>query len=384
MDQQPAAFEPIVVRDAVFYVERLLDEPGEVIVRAADRVTPDTEVATAMVSAGRPLTLHVSRELGVEPETVGRYLTKPIGSTFQEGEQIARARRGLRSAVCTSPVAATLTALDQSTGVVTLIPKNEPQHVFSTVYGEVESIHERRGVTVRVNGSRVQGFLGLGEDTFGPLKIAADRPDRELTADMVDPEFRNAIVLGGMTLGTSTMRRLIDVGARGVIVGSISDTEIRRFLSHGDNEPPSILVWRSRARDLELGRSSGGRPFSVFVTEGFGRRRMAQPIFQFLTDQEDQMASILIPQDNDLMRARPSLYISSDRSGGEDALQRVHIRPGTTARLADPQHLGIVVTCRSGVLEDPGRAGRARDVVLIELANGTRRIVPAANLEVIQ
>jgi hypothetical protein len=111
---------------------------------------------------------------------------------------------------------------------------------------------------------------------------------------------------------------------------------------------------------------------------------MAQPIFQFLSDQEDQPASILITQDTELLQARPTLYISMERGSGEDGIQRVNIQPGTVARLADPQHLGVVVTCRSEVMANPSRTGIGRDVVIVELSNGTRRLVPAVNLEVIE
>lgn len=384
VDHQSAVYEPIIVDDAVFHIERRLVSDGEVLVRTGDRVEPGTEIATAMVATGRPMMLHVARELGVDPDAVSRYLTKPIGASFEEGEALARARRGLRSVTCSVPVAATLNSLDQATGVATLVPQSEPQHLHAAVYGEVESVIERRGVVLRSTGSRAQGFLGLGRDAYGPLKIGVDRPDRELTADMVDEEFSGAIVLGGMTLGTSTLRRLVEVGARGVVVGSIADSEIRRFLTTHDGEPSSMMVWRRGSREFEAPQSSSARSFTVFVTEGFGRRRIAQPLFQFLTDQEDQIASLLIPDDGDVLTARPSLYVTSSRTGGDDSIQRVNVRNGSIARLTDPQNLGVVVTCRSGVLEDPRRPGIARDVVDVEYSNGTRRLVPAVNLEVLQ
>jgi hypothetical protein len=382
-DQQPAAYEPVIVKDAVFYIERLLSTDGEVMVRPSDRVEPSTEIASAMVAAGRPLMLNIARELGVEPDAVSRYLTKPVGSSFSAGEALARTRRGLRAVTCDAPAAVTMTSIDQTTGVATLSPRSEPQQLRATVYGEVESVVERRGVILRARGSRVQGFLGLGTDTYGQLKIGADRPDRELTADMVDEEFADSIVLGGMTLGTTALRRLVEVGARGVVVGSISDSEIRRFLSSADGEPSSMMVWRREARDFEPLPDSSRYSLTVFVTEGFGRRRIAQPLFQFLAQHENHMTSLLVPDTCDVLKGRPSLYITSDQSGGTDTIQRVSMRDGTVARLIDPQHLGIVVTCRSSMLEDPRRPGIAREVVDVEFSNGTRRLVPAVNLEVI-
>jgi hypothetical protein len=384
VEQQPATYEPIIVSDAVFHVERVLNNDGEVLVRMSDRVEPTTEISSTMVAAGRPVMFHIARELDIDPGAVSRYLTKPVGSTFEEGEPVARVRRGLRSVTCYAPATVTMSSLDQTNGVATLIPESTPRHLYAAVYGEVETIVERRGAVVRVTGSRVQGFLGLGADAFGQLKVAVDRPDRELTADMIDDEFRDAIALGGMTLGTTALRRLLEVGARGVVVGSVSDSEIRRFVSDGEIELNSMALWRRGARDFHAPGGSASQPLTLFVTEGFGRRRMAQPLFKFLSELENQVASILIPDDCSVISARPSLYLASNDAGGRDTIQRVTVRSGTIARLTDPEHLGVVVTCRSGIIEDPRRPGIGREVVDVEFSNGTSRLVPAVNLEVIQ
>jgi hypothetical protein len=378
VDRQSATFQPAIVRDASFFVERALAADGEVHVRVGDRVEPGTRIATAMVAEGRPLHLNIAREFDMEPETVSRYLTKPIGSEFDVDEPIARARRGLRSVTCRSPVRATLTTLDETTGVATLVPQSHPLQLIAAVHGEVDSIIDGRGVWLRVGGSQVNGILGLGPETFGQLRVAVDRADRELTADMIDPDFRDTIVLGGMTLGTSAIRRLIEVGARGVIVGSISDSDVRRYMTTGDTEPSPIMLWGRKPEEFV-----SNAPLSIFVTEGFGRRRMAQPVFQFLSGAENQTVSLLIPPGNDVLPSRPVLFLSRERPGGDEAIQRVSPRDGTLARMVDPEHLGMVVTCRSGVLEAPLHAGALREVVDVEFSNGNRRLVPATNIEVL-
>jgi hypothetical protein len=382
-DRYQASYEPAVVRDAEFYVGRMLDEDGDVAVRPGDRVEPGTQLVSATVAEGRPMQINIAREFDMEADGVGRYLTKPVGSEFEEGEPIARARRGLRSVTCRAPVQSTLTKFDETSGVATLVPQSNPQQLVAAVYGEVDSVVEHRGVWLRVGGSRVQGVLGLGRDTFGPLKVAVDRADREFTADMVDTEYRDSIVLAGMTLGTSALRRLIEVGARGVIVGGISDGELRRYMISGDREPSSMALWRNRPNEFVPHFEGAGYGLTVFVTEGFGRRRMAQPVFQYLSGQENSFVSLLVPNDNDVLSARPTLYISKDRPSGNDLTQRVALRVGTLARMIDPEHLGMVVTCRSSVIESPSQTGVSREVVDIELSNGSRQLVPASSLEVL-
>jgi hypothetical protein len=374
-DRYQASYEPVIVRDGEFYVGRTLDEDGEVLVRQGERVEPGTQIARAMVAEGRPMQINIAREFDMDPSEVSRYLTKPIGSAFEEDEPIARARRGLRSVVCTAPIASALTTFDEATGVATLVPQSRPQQLFASVYGEVDSVVDNRGVWLRVGGSRVQGIVGLGRDTFGPLRVAVDRADREFTADMVDSDFRDSIVLAGMTLGTSALRKLVEVGARGVIVGGISDGEIRRYMTSGDQEPSSMLLWRSRAGDFA--------GLTVFVTEGFGRRRMAQPVFQYLAGQENAFASLLIPSDEPVLTARPTLYISQERPSSNDVIQRVAPRNGTLARLVDPEHLGMVVTCRSSIIDSPTQTGVLREVVDVEFSNGSRHLVPASSIELL-
>jgi hypothetical protein len=377
-DRHLPGYEPAIVRDAVFSIQRSLFGNAELHVRPGDRVEPSTELATAVMAEGRALQLNIAREFDMEPGTISRYLTKPVGSQFEEGESVARARRGLRSVSCKAPMASTLTDLDEETGIATLTPISHPQRLVAGIHGEVDSIIDNRGVWLRAAGSRVNGVMGMGQDTFGPLKIAVDRADREFTADMVDPDFQDSIVLAGMTLGTSALRRLIEVGVRGVIVGSVSDSEIRRYMTTGDQEPSSVMIWRQTSTNLQH-----GYPLSVFVTEGFGRRRMAQPVFQYLAGLENQLVSILIPENVDVMQARPSLYVTRERPSGDEAIQRVSVRDGTLARLIDPEHLGVVVTCRSGLIESPYSTGVLRQVVDVEFGNGTRHLVPATSLEVL-
>ncbi|MBX6342521.1 MAG: hypothetical protein IRY97_08690, partial [Thermomicrobiaceae bacterium] len=107
------ASEPVLVPSGVFLVERRLAVPGEVRVRLGERVEPATVVAVAASAAGRPITLYPARELGVASGSVRRYLTKPIGSSFEAGEAVARARRGLRTVSVTAPVPGTLGEVDE-------------------------------------------------------------------------------------------------------------------------------------------------------------------------------------------------------------------------------------------------------------------------------
>jgi len=381
MALQVTTFEPVIVEDAVFLIERVVGTAADVSARVNDLVEPGTKLATASSEAGRALTLHLARELGVAPNTVSRYLTKPIGSAFQAGEAVARTRRGLRVITAAAPIAGTLTAVDEATGTATLTPEAPARELQALVYGQVDTVLEGRGALIRAGGARLRGTFAVGGEVWGPLKVAIDRPDRELTPDAITPDLAGAVVLGGMTLGAAAMRRLAEVGARAVIVGSVSEAEVRRVLAPAEGSPPAAL-WRALSEGRALAASAERAPVTVFVTEGFGRWPMAGPIFDFLARREGQVASVLVPRDGAAAEAPPELYFTVTTVEDDASIQRIEPADGVVARLVDPSHLGTVVTCRSGVLLERGPFG-AQEVVEVELATGTQRRVPLANLELL-
>ncbi|MDI3338910.1 MAG: hypothetical protein QJR03_00070 [Sphaerobacter sp.] len=372
-----AAFEPTIVEDAVFLLERDLGRAGEVTARVGDLVEPGTTIATASGQAARAVVLHVARELGISPDRLSHSLTKPIGSAFSAGEVVARTRRGLRNIVVTAPVAGTLTTIDEVAGTATLVPGAEKTELRALVYGQIDSVREQRGVRIRTRGARLRGVFAAGQETWGALKVAIDRPDRELTPDAVSADLAEAVVLGGMTVSAPALRRLAEVGARAVIVGSVSEGEVRRAVASGEVVPPAAF-WRAPLGSRALARGLDRAPVAIVVTEGFGRCPMASPLFQFLAQREGQVASVLVPRAGSA--APPEVYFTVATMAGEVTQHALTPGPGVLARLVDPAHLGTVVTCRSGALVEPGPCG-ARVLVEVELPSGGQRRVPLANLE---
>lgn len=375
-----ASQEPVIVEDAVFVIERNLGVSGEVRVRAGEYVEPATIIAAATGPAGRVMTLHLAREIGVSANTLARYLTKQIGSSFEAGEAVARARRGLRVAVATAPAAGTLTEVDESTGTGVLAPATTSYELRALIHGVVVTVLDGRGAILKSGGARVRGAFGVGGSVVGPLKVAIDRPDREFTLDAVSPDLKGTVVLGGMTVSAATLRKLAEVGATGVVVGSISEADVRRVIPGGEENPAAF--WRSELNGPALAAGLDRAPLTVLVTEGFGRRPMTAPIFQFLSKREGQSASIMMPSPQDSRTVAPELYFSAPAANGPETIERISPGTGVVARLVDPEHLGTVVTCRSEAVYRRWD-GQTREMVDVELANGSRRWVPAANLEIL-
>lgn len=380
--------EPAMVSGGSFVLDRLLDRPGEVLVQVGEAVAPETVVAKAS-AAEKPMTLFVASELSVPSDNIQRHLTKPVGSTFGTGDVIARARRGLRTVSVTAPSAGTLLSIDESNGTVTFSVSSGHDALHALVHGEVERIIPDYGAVVRAVGARAFGILGFGEDAIGELVFGPDRSDREVTPDAVRDLWRGKIVVCGMTVGVPALQKLKQVGVAGIIVGSLAESDIRRFLTTGaaqsgtpGTDVPQRVFWGSRHPGASFAATAPDAPFVIVATEGFGRIPMAEPMFNFLRQYEGQHASVTATTSVGNQLKRPEIYVtggiavSSDRSSDE-------LAPGRTVRLTGSRQLGVVATCETGSFPRYSAVGIAQSVTVIRLSGGDVQTVPVANVEVL-
>ena len=377
------ALEPVIVERGDFVLQRTLDRPGEVIVRVGDRVTPESVIARSERTE-RQVSLYVANELGVPADSMDRYLTRKVGASFRAGEEVARRRSGLRNVSVSAPLSGVLTAIDVEHGTVTLNVTDEPVPLRSVVSGDLELIVQDRGAIIRAAGARIFGIAGFGDEAVGPLTIAVDRPERELTAQQVRDEWRGAIVVCGMTVGVPTLQRLRDVGVHGIIVGSIAEADIRRFLSadaHGEATPVSF--WLSSNQHDVLAPGAAPAPFAVMLTEGFGRIPMAEPVFAFLQRHAAHQASLLAHTSLGSSLRRPEMYVSG-RAEGSGERPDVTLRDGRMVRTIASGHPGVVGTCRSEVYTLTSDDGARREVVQVELPSGSVQAIPVTNIEVLE
>jgi len=377
-----------MVSGGSFVLDRLLDRPGEVLVRVGDAVAPDTVVAKAN-AAEKPMMLFVASELGVPNDNVQRYLTRPVGSTFSAGDVIARARRSLRTVSVTAPSAGTLLSVDESTGTVTFSVSSGLDALHALLHGEVERIIPDHGAVIRSTGSRMFGILGFGEDAIGELVFGPDRPDREVTPDAVRDIWRGKIVVCGMTVGVPVLQKLKQVGVVGIIVGSLAESDVRRFLTTGTaqsgstaTEVPQRVFWGSRHPDAAFAATAPDAPFVIVATEGFGRIPMAEPMFSFLRQYEGQIASVKATTSVGDQLKRPEIYVTGDNQAVGDRVTD-ELAPNRTVRLTASRELGTVVTCETGSFSRYNSAGVAESVTVVRLNSGDVRTVPVANVEVL-
>jgi hypothetical protein len=370
--------EPIVVREHELRVTRRFASESEITVHVNDRVEADRILGKSDPRAVA-VRIPVADQLDVGPGDVVRMLMRPVGSTFAAGEPLARTRRGVRNVVAATPVAGTLVEVEPDTGVALIAPAGAGE-LRALVPGDVEQIEGKIAVTIRTVGSRVLGIVGMGNPAAGPLRVAVERPDQELTADRVTPTLTGAIVVGGSHIGAVALKRLVEVGAAGLITGGIVEREVATAL--GWQAEDRLAPWRPLPGDRAIAEGLPV-PLAMVATEGFGPIPMNPLAFELLGELEGHQAILLTATRVVGSMSRPELIVPDEGALDEDArTSQAVLVPGVPVRLVDQANLGRTGVVASEVRRERFGEGITAAAVEIDFADGARRIVRVDNLEI--
>ncbi len=244
--------------------ERTLPVAGEVLVNMGTRVDPMSVVAHAELP-GRYYILNVAQALRVSPEAADKYIRPKPGQPVEARQVVAgrRVRLGMVPRVVRAPQDGVVVAVGG--GRVLLESAGEPVEVRAYLPGTVSDIQPKRGVTIETVGAWIQGVWGIGDESFGVLKVLVDKPEQPLRAKSIDVTCHGAVLVGGLLQDRETLQQALELQVRGVVAGSLDPTLI------------------GMAREM---------PFPVITTEGIGRAPMAWPILQLLRTNEGREAAI--------------------------------------------------------------------------------------------
>ena len=336
--------------------ERVLPVPGEVLVRAGERVEPTQVVACANLPSDFRI-LPVARLLGIPAPQVKRYMRVNLGDEVQQGQVIA-ARRGLLGRSVKSPIAGVLTA----SGGGRILIEAQPAlfELRAYIYGTVSNVLERYGVVIETVGAVVQGVWGTGGESLGVLKRIVKSPDKPLRAKAIDPSCHGTILVGGASLDETTIERAQELQVRGIVTGGL---------------PPELFPLVE-----EL-------PFPIVVTEGIGTAPMSTPIFQLLATNDGREAAISGRVQPRWGIVRPEIVIPLPA----ETLPPAKIQPGTPltvgtqVRVVRAPYMGAVGTVRALPAHarriETGARVRGAEV---DLGQGAPTFVPLANLEILR
>ena len=241
---------------------RRLPLKGQVVVKQGDTVTAETVVARTELP-GNVQPVKAASILGVHQQDLREVMLKKEGEKVAKDEVIATNKSffGMFKSHCKSPVDGTIESISDVTGQVIIREPPIPVEVDAYIDGVVAEVMPNEGVVIESEGSFIQGIFGVGGETVGPLTMAVQNPDEELTEAHFKPEHKGKIVVGGSLIRIPALRRAIQVGVKAVVVGGLDDQDLRALLGY------------------DLGVAITGQETigcTVVVTEGFGKMTMAR------------------------------------------------------------------------------------------------------------
>ncbi|HEX9370615.1 MAG TPA: hypothetical protein VF897_06390 [Roseiflexaceae bacterium] len=372
---------PPLISGALARIERRLPSAGEVLVRQGQRVEPDEVVARAYLP-GTPQIVNLARALSIAPALVERAMVREVGNKVAQNEILARSSR-LGGHTCLSPISGKIESVDGETGYVTISADPVAYELHATVRGLVMEVIPGQGVRIETPAAQVYGVFGLGQERSGVLQLLVTDPSDEIVPDKITAKSAYAILIGGRGITAAALRRAVKEQVRGVIVGGIDEAELRAFLGWS-----SASGWRTGKGTWQLPAGAAGQQqaLTLVVTEGFGARPMAVPLFELLASHDQQEALIegSTRLRGPMQRPRVVIPLSSRASGVQLEPPRPALRPGASVRLLDNDHLGQVGQVRAISAAPRRLPSRVRTAAVeVVLDDGTAVLVPRANVEVL-
>jgi hypothetical protein len=357
--------------------KRILPLKGQVVVKKGDRVTSDTVVArTELPGVVEPI--NVANILGVPPQDVPEAMVLKIGEHAEEGEIIARSKSffGLFSASAKAKISGSIENVSSITGQVLLRGAPMPIEVKAYLNGIVTDVFEAEGVEVTTWGSFVQGIFGIGPETHGPIKILSKDNKEILTEKEFDTSCKGCVVVGGALVTADGLRKSIEAGAVGIVVGGFNDKDLRDFLGY------------------DLGVAITGnedKGITLVVTEGFGEIMMAEKTYDLLKRHEGQEACINGATQIRAGVIRPEVVIPKldalreKRFDAGEAMANPGLTVGSPVRVIRQPYFGRLgkVAALPSELQKLESESKAR-VLEVEFPDGKRAVIPRANVEMIE
>ncbi len=382
------AYTPGLKRKAstVISKTRKLPIKGKVLVKGGERISYDTEVASTNLP-GKVSVLNLalilelestSGEFEEERKSLGlsKYLLKNVGDTCEAGEVIAMRKTffGLYQRECKVPVTGTIEYVSDVTGQCLIREPPIPLALNAYIPGIVTKVIPDEGVVIETPAALIQGIFGIGEETHGELMVLSESENDALTEDQITEECTGKIVVGGSIVDGPTLKKAVELGVKGIIVGGIKDADLTSFLGY------SIGVAITGEERMGL---------TLILTEGFGKMSMAVKTFNFLKEFEGKLACINGATQIRAGVIRPEIIIPIDESpsdGSED--EKLHLEgltSGLPVRIIGPPYFGAIghVTDLPIDLQTVETESKVR-VLEVELEDGSRVTVPRANVELIE
>jgi hypothetical protein len=365
-----------VTEEMVVSKRRRLPLLGQVLVNIGDTVEPHTVVARTDLP-GNPYTINIANKLGVENEDVIHYMLKKAGDTVKKNEPVAlyKAFFGLMKRDVPSPIDGVVESVSTVTGQVVIREPAIPVTMEAYISGKVTEIMDREGVVIETKAAFIQGIFGVGGETLGVIRVVVDNPDAILDANLIKPEHKGCIVVGGSLMTAAAIKKGAEVGCKGLVAGGIIDSDLIEFLGY------DIGVAITGHEDI---------PLTLVLTEGFGQVMMAHKTFDLLKMMEGETASINGATQIRAGVMRPEIIVPGHKVSGKVVSEKDReegmLAPGTMIRIIREPWFGQLAEVTELppelIVIDSGAKVRILRAKLLK--TGEVITVPRANVEIIE
>jgi len=364
-----------VVEKTIIRKRRILPLKGEVLVEKGQSVKAEDVVAKTDLP-GNVYPVNVANIMGILPDDLDRFMLIKQGGKAKKGEPIAMSKGflGLFKSVCESPADGTIENISKITGQVLIRGAPMPVSVDAYIDGTVVEVFEQEGVVVETQGAFVQGIFGIGGEACGSIRMVCDSPQDVMDRSSVPDDCEGQILVGGSLVTSDAIKRVIELGALGIVVGGLADQDLRDFLGYDIG----VAITGSE----QLGAT-------LVITEGFGRINMADSTFGIFKSNEGRRASINGATQIRAGVLRPEVVIPRDLGDFKQAeagdLESVGLEVGSEVRVIREPYFGRLgkVVALPPELRKLETESKVR-VLEVELDDGSKAILPRANVEMIE
>ncbi len=353
---------------------RLLPIAGEVLVEVGQQVTAEDVIAQTFMP-GDVTPINLANLLSLPPAEVVECLLVKEGEAVEVGTLLAETKGifGFFKNAYKSKAAGTLESISKVTGQ--LIIRGEPHAVQVQAFlaGVVSEVLPNEGVVIEADITYIQGIFGIGGEAYGPIKIACSDPKQELTVDLLTPDMKDHIVIGGARMTGDAVRKAIKLGISAVISGGMDDQDLKEILGYD----LGVAVTGSETVGI-----------TVIITEGFGDIAMADRTFQLFQSRQGDRAAVNGATQIRAGVMRPEILIPLTQEELAQEAEPPHtgnaLNVGTPVRMIRDPYFGLIGHV-SGLPSEPqtlGSGSRAR-ILEVDLQSGEKVVVPRANVEII-
>ncbi len=359
---------------------RNLPLQGDVIVNNGDTVKSDDIVARTNLP-GKVHSVNVVNRLAILPNDLRKNMLKKEGDSVVKDEPIAETSPFIKmfKSICLSPITGVIESISNITGQVLLREPPKPVQISAYIDGKVVEVLENEGVVIETNATFIQGIFGIGGETTGELQIIVNSPEDIVKPEDIKEVHRGKIIAGGSIIYSDAIKKALDTGVRGIVVGGIRDKEINELLGY------DLGVAITGSEDINI---------TIIITEGFGQIKMAQKTFEILKHREGSVASINGATQIRAGVVRPEVIIPyNEEDSSEMSSESIPSRSEESAGISIGDPVRIIRNPNFGMLgkvkalpselQTIETEARAR-VLEVEFPDGQTAIVPRANIEVIE